>query len=467
MQQQKQNFVHYLWHLGEVGILDKAALLNPAKTKIDIPAIWTDLESVKVAVIDTGCTRKHPNLDAIAGQLDLSVHEHGAIYRSDFANAAASQAELEAHIVARKKLPALLKSMTTNAMLIERANAFAASVPREIVGLPNPGEIASGHGTACAGLIAARTTKSAERGLTPEPLTYFGVNPAATIIPVATPFSPEISSLINAVFHAIAFGARVILLPRGVNPVQQVTAVQRAQLLGMTEKEFSVTAAALLGPRKHKSNLRYSRLSDDPAMLRDQLLFEELLIAVSKIIPVVLPAGNGGMEVPEYPASLLHSGGDQLFVVGAANSLGYRASYSSGLAAHVSAFGPGDDEESIGSDVVRYDADEEQDFVDPALGEKYGNNYSPFAVLAIEPPLRLIGTVDEEPASPHLQPVHELYSSFGGTSAASSIFAGLLSLKIAKTPNVTVAALKDLIGQPEATAPFGKVKVTTKESLKM
>ncbi|ESW64891.1 S8/S53 family peptidase [Mesorhizobium sp. M0902] len=415
-QERTESPLFYLWHLASIGLLD-------AQRPGVVPPIWSKgLPESRVAIIDSGCTSRHPNLPAscIEARLDVAVSTDGVVYREEDRRAARDGWQnLEA------TMAPILKMIADDAVrddIARRIKAMSEGEPR-LVNAADPAERFAGHGTSCAGLIAGRTLKEPPAGSAPAldgaVLPYFGVNPFATIIPVATPYSHEIAPLVTALLHAVACRADVILLPRSVNDLGRLARGKNASGTGV----------------------RMTRFDDDEALATDKKIFEHLLAAIAADRPVILAAGNDGMAEPAYPAALATAteapfGATSLIVVGAGNQLGWRSAYSSGTyASGVTIYGPSDDEAMITDHVVRIDLAAEMGSaiarsVGPARA-KAGAEYSPFSVLAIDVPARLAGDADVIDETTPL-PTGLLYTRFGGTSAASALIAGLASLIQAK-----------------------------------
>lgn len=411
----------YLWHLANINLVGKVDKPSP-------PPEWTGgLPEIKVAIIDSGCATGHPNLpkSAITPALDLAVNPKGAVY---------SQTNADAIAAAWKTIGERLRKLGVSeippdiGLLIED---MAASSP-EVFDVADPAEQFAAHGTACAGLVAGRTLKDAAakaRGMSYDDkvvLNYFGVNPFATIIPVATGYNHEIEPVTRALLHAIGMGADVILLPRSVYH---------------WSKEAGVGG---------KSNLRRTRFDDPESPLKaEQETFEKLIGLLAPLLPIVLAAGNDGLGVIAYPASLVDKGDAfaDLIVAGAANSNGRRSSYSSGLStAGVAVFAPSDDEERIDANGAWFNPDDDLGKQMSQLGLGNIRHYSPYGVLALDVPGRLGGPDlgDKRPMQ-----LRDLYTIFGGTSAASAIVAGLASLVAAtrrkKDETLTGKAFRDLL----------------------
>lgn len=444
--------LYYLWHLQVVGLLDA----NSPDPESKLTG-----KDVKVAIIDNGCARYHPNLPkyAIIDRADFAYDWSGLAFEPwSFTQPTPPPIDLDKDLNLRREDVLAVAPDKLEKIALERLDLAVknvnSSLPKEEGILQDPSARFSNHGTSCAGLIAGRPQEEPENDqcqhevtdnttLNPWAIPYYGVNRQARIIPINTPYNHEYVPLTLALLHAVRFGAEVVLIPRAAMDPS-------------------------LEPDITKDDPRYTRFVDSPELQADKLIFELVLKKISAKIPVVVAAGNDGGDVLQYPASLVANGCPDLIVVGACNARGFRSSYSMGghrtSATGVTVYAPSDDAEELSKTYMRYneawwrgrqlklELGAHQGNPDGAPVEK-SNCYSPYGVLAIDIPgtfgrgglahedeleyddpgqVTNYGSSSkpgEEPEGYEHKP-GSLYSVFGGTSAAASIVAGIVSLKV-------------------------------------
>lgn len=458
---QKISGVFYLWHLESIGLLndDRQPVdgwLSPNQNgqpdeKHDADSELTSAAAgprARVAIIDNGCASRHPNLDPddkgtrIVDAMEFAAYPRGTVYRdlgskNPFKGLAkkleddvgVSLADILEEEIGRD-LRHVLFSILEDTPL----------APKCLLPLPDPSERFAAHGTSCAGLVAAdariqptevelNEARSEDKASgNPNAIKYSGVDPQAEIIPIATVYSPDYWPVIMGLLYAVAVDADVILLPRAVEDM----AAPPTEHCDPGDPE----------PR--------SRLDIDPHRYAEKQVFEKLLSAISKYRPVVVPAGNSGLSRLDYPASLVHKVAPHLIVVGAATARGLPSSYSSYSAEHdpngngVTVYAPSDDREEISDTFIRYD---EMLWRGRQLELGHGweqNSFSPYGILAIDVPRQYgysaepgplrdyeeLGVPDDVKRKREERAEHRpraIYTLFGGTSAAASIVAGVLS----------------------------------------
>lgn len=469
--------LHYLWHLQAIGLIPKTEDEGGDAAVFEAPASG-DFQKIRVAIIDNGCAGyrngddafnafEHPNLKGtrLVDPIDFSAYVEGLRFMGQgedewtpvgkgLDRLSENKDELKAFFEEAKKgvrrgLGSLVDTiLSPNADTGEDQTLKTMCYPE----LPDPSDRFAAHGTCCAGLVAANPLeKDGQKPPNPNSIRYMGVNPTAHIIPISTVYNQEYWPLICGLLWAVVKGADVILIPRGM---EEMDASENKEALKETDLE-------------EEGDLRTTRFMSDPTRFAEKQMFETLLKRVSDVIPVVMAAGNDGGKNLSYPASLkTHSNSSDirasnLFVAGAVTARGEYSSYSSGVGENddVVLYAPSDDAEEYSGTEIRFDDTSWRARNLPALKAlKNENCYSPYGVLAIDIPGQYGyvadpgSTKDFDELHADLEPVltkmsydeqlsenpnkieykkenlpRALYTTFGGTSAAASILAGIIS----------------------------------------
>ncbi len=294
----------------------------------------------------------------------------------------------------------------------------------EPIELQDPSRYFGAHGTACAGLVGGRPAEPGPAApVFFTALPYYGVNPYCRIVSYATPFSHEIRPVLNALVAAYLSGAEVILMPRGLPDIvaRGALAASRSRNTRIDHDDPTVTVP--------EDQANFARLKDDAALL------EQVLTAIARQRYVVLAAGNEGLsDRVGYPASKL-VGVPEVIIVGAETSDGRHASYSNGvdlgdrLLSVVS-----DDAISVDADAYGIDptsADGSDFDFSPHFPPGAESEFSPWAPLTLDVRGAYGYAASNEADAPDYDDGIDrgaIYTLFGGTSAASSIGAGLVAL---------------------------------------
>ncbi|WP_189562023.1 MULTISPECIES: S8 family serine peptidase [unclassified Mesorhizobium] len=429
------------WHLQAIGVLySDSGVLR---------LVWEDdplkgSPPARVALIDTGVDVAHGYLKGrIDDPLDLTGMPISVVKRA--AGAASGPFS---------KLPEKLKDLdlSLDDHLIKKLEKFLEHnkdcTPFD-TGAPQTANLNfSSHGTSCAGLVIGRTPAPKPTGTqelaamghddpAPSPILYFGVDPFSRLIPVTTSFAPRPEPLILAFLYAWAQGADAILFPRGLPD----------DLLDTS--------------RNCKPYWRILR---------------EVILAVSRKIPIVCAAGNEAESRLIAPAALAGSawGPNGVIAVGAMNYRGIRSSYSS-YDDDLTACAPSDDGEMFNADQYRLDTTDRTypDYpyvatlrqngfhADPEVSaprqlDPKSNLFAAPAILAIDIPgpygFEASGNNSNDQSDTQFS---GSFTQFGGTSAASAITAGMVALiqrtkkKAARDENARFdgPAVKDLLRQ--------------------
>jgi len=510
-----KNDIFYLWHLQMIGIVKNGAdgqVQSLTNWGDEVTPVSDDPTAGRVALIDNGCTEEHPNLPseqkskitheraAIVDAIDFAHNEGGLLFKGEHLAEALIPDVLDEVGLSPGEIDAELRDLAFegdvpdySSKALRDAIKLIQDPPHQTIELlPNPSKNFSAHGTACTGLIAGRPSKfwqesqimkleyhktmigdagflpteaaeaaePAEAKVNPFEMMYYGVSPNSQVIPINTSYDQEYWSVIMGLLWAVRQGAKVVLIPRSL-PDHIVD--------GPTPP---------VGPR-------LTRIQGSRRLAAHKRFFEQLLASISEKVPVIVAAGNDGPGPLQYPARLV-TDLPNLIVVGAVTSRGLRASYSSGemddATNGVTIYAPSDDAEIMSADFQRYD---EKTWRGRSikLGTSSGkeNDYSPFGVLTTDIPgefgysgderssyreeLQKINDASNEgtelfqsqsrtatvPASDNL--ASGLYTSFGGTSAASSIVAGVASLlQLNSVKPLSGSEMKEILSQTSKPA---------------
>lgn len=396
-----------LWHLVSMGV----------RTPDHKPNGWaygrSDKRKTRVAIIDTSVAVKHPNLaPAINSELalDLFTAPLGAFaYRAPDAKLEDLGLSTDTHVA--EGLPGITEILTR---LIDRTSHGSRAWPEGLQ--PCVGEEFSNHGTAIAGLVGARPTivkavKPDVDGPDHIPLPYAGVDPLCEIVPISTNFDPDPEVLIVAFLYADLIDADVVLLPRNIpDPARTVPEITGREIGGISLADATAPAAT----------------SAEEAKLWAELA--ELIVNVSLKRPVVCAAGNANEDNGIYPANLAsdHNG---IISVGAMNAKGYLAGFSASQ--NITVMGPSGDAEVFDRTQVRLDT-RRHDYDPIGVPEPNENHkFSHYDVISTDVP-GIHGYSDSpfrsrEPEE-GIREFGSYFCSFGGTSAASALIAGYISL---------------------------------------
>lgn len=296
----------------------------------------------------------------------------------------------------------------------------------------------SAHGTAMAGLIGARPaiSKLASPDVTlgvedaisealadrTQVLPYVGVDPFCSIIPISTSFDPDPHQFITAILYALLVGADVIVLARDFpHPTNARVSPGKG---APNQSEKNLLSAVEVVPTKESGD----KLWD---------LLELVLVEASKHTAIICASGNGADNRPIYPASLSDSG-NGIIAVGARTANGNVAGYSPSEN-FVDIFAPSGDSERLDRENQRLDTrsphfdqdihglDDSQhfrsdhkrtafsveDLVTTDVPGKYGYNGDPDSLENVQDAIVDFGSY---------------FCQFSGTSGASAVAAGFLSL---------------------------------------
>ena len=395
-----------LWPLVSMGVL----------TPEHAPTGWAyrGTRRTRVAMIDISVAVEHPNLrEAINCDLafDLGSTRLGAFpYRP--AQEPLGDLGLAVETKLTDGLPGASALLTE---LIDRLSR--GGTPRIGTVQPATAPEFSGHGTAMAGLIGARPVRAASIGRDGKagsiPLPFCGVDPYCEIVPISTSFDPDPEELCLALLYADLIRADIVVLARIV-PDPMRTDLERGAktIAGQPPGEI----AAPVAPSAERL-----------ALWRE---LAELVVRSSLARPIVCAAGNENEEFSVYPASLADEY-NGIISVSAINAKGYPSAFSLGSRATVA--GPSSDSEIFNRAEVRLDT-RRPDY-DPAGVPAQNDNakFSSFEIISCDvpgdpgytgSPFRSAGAGDR------LRDYGSCFCRFGGTSAASALVTGFISLGI-------------------------------------
>jgi len=428
-----------LWPLIKLGVLDKEAQPTRAWQRESPPARTT-----RVAIIDTSVAVDHPNLrhsvntdlsfDLVSNRLgafsyvDANDEQRSAIAVTDLAH-------IERTLIDR--MPPRQRQNT--ARLLHSLHQRVTVDVAKATGVKSATDVAfSAHGTAIAGLVGARPVQVAVERHPMEPvsagaqapsdiiLPFAGVDPFCEIVQISTGFDPDPEHLILALLYAELIDADVVLLPRDfADPSRTVPVIN--DIANGIVPNFGQALAEVVYP---------AELQQSERDLWDELAALTVALADNRVL--VCAAGNDGIGQAIYPASLA-TANNGIVSVGAVNAHGVRATYSN--------YGPELTVMAPSSDGVRFDRAQTRldmaasnytgegvpenndnalfsylDVISTDVPGRYGYNSSPFEDAYLGE------SVSDCPDDLQVRDIGSFYCRFGGTSAASALIAGFISL---------------------------------------
>ncbi|THV20877.1 S8 family serine peptidase [Peteryoungia ipomoeae] len=489
---------YYLWHLTALGVIDAdygpAPLVLPdpgesAVREVPDPAIgatvWDMIAAAgpvypaRVALIDVGVSRDHPNLASRLEHdacIDLTTHRYGARVEPILDTATSFDREERQAFFTGLDIGPLGNLGLTNDdhdYLKDLADEYAVSegVVRRLYA---PESLFASHGTCCAGLIvgepavvtegdgAALTVEDAfgDDGL-PAPSTnrnllpYFGVDPFSKLISIRTSFEDDVRQFIAAFLYAYHQGVDVIVVPRGfpdpkrsrVEPKNEL----KADLESWKNQDVANLFARLAAAEQGAAELEPKQAQKGANPDRGWRILKRLIVGVSKRIPIVCAAGNSGESQLIYPANLA-SDNNGIIAVGAVTVEGFRSGYSN-YGEGLTVVSPADDGEVFNRHQLRVDT------LSPFAAQHDNSEirmpayrYSHFSLLTTD----LAGAFGyDQGAGPWSSIIPfaanpgvggGFYTTFGGTSGASAQVGGICALiqRAHKSKNGAGASLTGL-----------------------
>lgn len=487
---------YFLWHLVALGVIE--AEFGPVTTGADglsatasptiTGTVWDMIATAfpqasgpaVVALIDVGVSKLHPNLRTRIDprSIDLASHRHGATTQpADSANP--HEREEEAPFFAGldiSGLGALGLGADDTAFLSALVGELTASkgVVRQ---LADGDETFGSHGTAVAGLVVGEPAAVIESDAEPAPpsvapellassngealsicpnpgvLPYFGVDPFSRLISIRTSFDTDPEQFIAAFLHAWNCGADVILLPRGLpDPIR--SRVQPKPELAQDHHLRANRGKADLFARLAEEGAAGSEIDPHAASAsgaREWTILEKLIVAISRKVPVICAAGNDGESQIIYPARLA-AADNGVVAVGAVTPNGLRSGYSN-YGDGLTLVAPADDGEVFNRHQLRRDTTHPAanvDYYDPGRGQVLP--FSSYALVTTDLPGIYGYEAGSPPRSARVPPFVApgtgggYYTTFGGTSGASALVAGVAALaaRANKAKNGAAARLDGL-----------------------
>ncbi|MGO7970292.1 S8 family serine peptidase [Rhizobium leguminosarum] len=472
---------YYLWHLTALGVVDaEYGSAPPAPPALDASAaralpdplitgtVWDAIASAgplrpaRVALIDVGVSPDHPNLATRLDReasIDLTTHRYGARVLEILDTTTSFDREERHAFFAGLNIAPLGNIGLSNDdrdYLSDLVAEYAASegVLRRLY---NPESLFASHGTCCAGLIVGEPAVVAEEGtpsLPPEGafygngdelrtsgnrnvIPYFGVDPFSRLISIRTSFEDDVRQFIAAFLYAYHQKADVIVLPRGLPDPKRSIVDPKNELKADLELWKNQDAANLFtriavadqgGPELEPKAAQKGSNPDRPWHV-----LKQLILAISRHIPIVCAAGNSGESQLIYPASLA-ADNNGIIAVGAVTVEGFRSGYSN-YGEGLTVVSPSDDGEVFNRHQLRLDRlspfAAQHDYSAFRTREYY---YSHFSLLTTDLPGIFGYNQGSDPWSA-IVPFGTnpgigggYYTPFGGTSGASAQVGGLCAL---------------------------------------
>lgn len=476
---------YYLWHLLALKVITPET--GPGAFDVALPdiaaTVWDQIAAAggkghgtaRVALIDVGVGRQHPNLAGridVEASIDLVSHPYGA--KTDMQNGPKwDEPEQQ-----RPFFTGLDVSGLANLGLDAKAKAWFDELVAELVAsqgvvraILDTDDMFGSHGTSVAGLVVGEPSlaiggqpvdfetllessedvgPSNEHGLLP----YFGVDPLSELISIRTSFEQNAAHFVTAFLYAWMCKPDVILLPRGIpDPVRSVV-WHKPELEQDLDKRVNWERADLfarIAEANVDGELRPHAVGAVHERDRGWDVLAALMVAISKSIPIVCAAGNDGESQLIYPAKLARPD-NGIIAVGAVSGAGRRSGYSN-YGEHLTLVAPSDDGEVYNRHQLRLDRThptvEQHAWVQgtAALVE-----YSPLALLTTDLPGTLGYAEGTEPYAsifplpPNPGKGGGYYTTFGGTSGASALVAGAAAVvaranRVKHGPNAQISGV--------------------------
>ena len=484
----------WLWHLAALNVMqadfgpipanlpaENETSIRPQHAPQIISTLWDTIPATgkvpaTAALIDTGVSRMHPNLANridTERSIDLTSHRYGAQTQPVLPSTTPATREEKRQFFAALSLDGLgtLQLAPHELEYLESMVAEYRGAKGVVRRMIDPEETFASHGTSCAGLIVGEpSTSPAAAGqadsppVNPNLLPYFGVDPFSKLLSIRTSFEADPHQFIAAFLYAWSCRVDVIIMPRGLPDPVRSRLAPKTDLMADLETWRGRQAADL-----------YARLGTDPspdsdatAAQRGHLpdrpwaILKQLILAISRQIPVVCAAGNDGESQLIYPACL--AGDDNgIIAVGAVTAEGYRSGYSN-YGDGLTLVAPSDDYEIYNRHQTRLDQiDPLRAMHDYSVSSAREYAFSPLDLVTTDLPGVFGYDAGQAPWSMVLPGQGNTgvgggyYTAFGGTSGASSLIGGLILLaqrarKAHGKPSLTGPQAKALICQASSVS---------------
>ncbi|RCW83740.1 S8 family serine peptidase [Phyllobacterium bourgognense] len=474
---------YYLWHLAALGVItadfgsssspipsNNESALRATPSPVISGSVWDTIANLaavspaRVALIDVGISPDHPNLTTRIDQtasIDLATHKYGARALDILDDTDSTYKEEKEAFFAELDISGLGNlglSVDDKEYLDDIVAEYAASygVLRRIL---DSSTMFAAHGTACAGLIVAEPAAlPSEGGTNPSPpediftntdstethpnknpnlLPYFGADPFSRLVNITTSFEENAVQFIAAFLYAYSQNVDVIVMPRGIPDPKRSAIEPKNELKADLERWANRDAADLFarialaeqGPVELEP--RATQLGSNPDRMWN--ILKQLIIGVSRKIPVICAAGNSGESQLIYPASLA-APDNGIIAVGAVTAEGFRSGYSN-YGEGLTLVAPSDDGEVFNRHQLRINRLSPliaKHQYSPDTGKEYC--YSHLSLLSTDLPGVFGYDEGKAPWSTLLPSANNpgvgggYYTSFGGTSGAAALVGGVAAL---------------------------------------
>lgn len=453
----------WLWHLAALNVIkadfgEIPPVVPPQKETavrvVPAPAIgatvWDNIPNPQThfataALIDTGVSRLHPNLagriDTVRS-IDLTSHRYGAQTETVLPGTTPATREEKRAYFSGISLEGLgpLQLASHEMEYLDSMLAEYRSSQGVVRRMIEPEETFASHGTCCAGLIVGEPAARVGIDELATPinssfLPYFGVDPFSKLLSIRTSFEADPHQFIAAFLYAWGAKVDVIIMPRGLPDPIRSRLLPKTDLMADLETWRGRQAADLYarlgaggGTGPDATAAQTGHLPDRPWNI-----LRQLILAISRQIPVVCAAGNDGESQLIYPANLADSD-NGIIAVGAVTAEGFRSGYSN-YGEGLTVVAPSDDYEIYNRHQTRLDqTDPLRGMHDYSVGSAREFAFSALDLVTTDLPGIFGYDAGRAPWSMVLPGESNLgvgggyYTAFGGTSGASSLIGGLVLL---------------------------------------